>query len=465
MPSVLNKTLALHREAPRIYIDSSILDDCIVDGNLRYDRDWQDSKLVLIMNPNGKYTLSTKNKDSAIVPVLDINTRKLNELFNDAEMLRVAIMSGRIIISAHAQAGEILEREDRLRHKLKNGIPLNIGSPFHGGGTLDVSMHQGLKKAGILSTTSYAIEIEGRYLDSSRRNNKEIFNKDTVFINSDIALVNHSAMLPVEGIYAGIPCNGSSKSGISKNKLTFPEDHSLVGSCFFSFLSTIRSSAAAFIVIENVQSYIKTASFSIINSVLGQMKYVLKTFVLDGKDYGSFEHRQRMVCIAVSEGLASEEFFDQITNQLEEEKNNYSPTILKDLLSPIADDDQAWKEVRHLKIKEKRDKALGKGFRMQVLDIEAKSCGVLGAGYAKGRSTEARLIHPKDPELSRIFTTEEHAKIKNLDPKIVDGLPQTIGHQILGNGVIGSVFQSVGFAIGKALSESVKTSQSFKLVA
>lgn len=40
MPSVLNKTLALHREAPRIYIDSNLLDDCIVDGNLRYDRDW-----------------------------------------------------------------------------------------------------------------------------------------------------------------------------------------------------------------------------------------------------------------------------------------------------------------------------------------------------------------------------------------------------------------------------------------
>ena len=465
MPSVLNKTLALHREAPRIYIDSNLLDDCIVDGNLRYDRDWQDHKLILIMNPNGKYTLSTKTKDSSVIPVLDINTRKLNELFNDAEMLRVAIMSGRIIISAHAQAGEISVREDRLRNKLKNGIPLDVGSQFHGGGTLDVSMHKGFENAGVKATTSYAIEIEGRYLESSRRNNKQIFNPDTIFINSDIALVNHSAMKPVEIILAGLPCQGASVSGKAKNKLKHSEDHSQAGVCFFSFLSTIRSCAPSIIVIENVKQYLNTASFSIISSVLGQMKYVLKTFVLDGKDYGSFEHRQRMVCIAISEGIASEAFFDQITNQLEEEKSNYSPTILKDLLSPMADDDQAWKEVRYLKSKEVSDRKNGKGFRMQILETEAKSCGVIGSGYAKSRSTEPRLIHPKTPDLSRLFTTQEHAKIKSLDPKIVDGLPQTIGHQILGNGVIGNIFKSVGFAIGKALSESVKTSQSFKLVA
>lgn len=95
-------------------------------------------------------------------------------------------------------------------------------------------MHQGFKKAGIKTTTTYAIEIEGRYLDSSKRNNPEVFNKDIIFINSDIALVNHSAMLPVEGTYAGIPCKAST-SGISKNKLIFPEDHSRVSSCFLAF--------------------------------------------------------------------------------------------------------------------------------------------------------------------------------------------------------------------------------------
>lgn len=262
------------------------------------------------MNPNGKYTLSTKTKDSAIIPVLDINTRKLNELFNDAEMLRVAIMSGKVIISAHAKAGEVEGREDRLRYKLENDIPLDVGSQFHGGGTLDVSMHKGFEKAGIKATTSYAIEIEDRYLESSRRNNKQVFNQDTIFINSDIALVNYSAMKPVEIILAGLPCQGASLSRKTKNKLKHSEDHSQAGVCFFSFLSTIRSCAPSIIVIENVKQYLDTASFSIISSVLGQMKYVLKTFVLSGADFGAFEHRQRMVCIAISEGLASEEFFD-----------------------------------------------------------------------------------------------------------------------------------------------------------
>lgn len=459
MASLINRKLREHRNSPRIFVDEAALFDFAPSllrtqspekSLLTYNRIWNEDHLVLELAQNGKYTLSTKLKDGVIVPVLDINLKKLGELFDINQDLRIAIKSGRIVIKAHANESDIESRVNVICEKLQKNKTLDVGSVFHGGGFLDSSMHNGFLNAGVKTTTRYAIEMEQRYLNSSRKNNKKLFNPDTFFIYSDVALVNYNNMPKCDIMYAGIPCTGASVSGAAKNKLKFAEDHDSAGACFFSFLNAVKSSNPAAIVIENVKQYLSTASYSIIKSVLGQLGYNLQSVVLNGADYGSFEKRERMVCIAITKGLGQEAVFNALFDNIEKMKKP-KVTKLKDLLDTIPANDPSWKEVSYLKEKAIKDKEQGKGFAMQFLTEDSTSCGVIGAGYQKARSTEPRLLHPTNPELSRLFTPAEHARIKTHNPDIVNGLPATHAHAILGNGVIGAVFEVVGQCLATSL--------------
>lgn len=465
MTTLINRKLKEHRNSPRIYIDEAGLFDfapsllrtqSVEKSILTFNRIWNEDNLVLELALDGDYTLSTKMKDGVLVPVLDINLKKLGELFDIGQDLRIAIQSGKMTIKAHASESDIESRENISMEKLQKNKALDVGSIFHGGGFLDTAMHSGCQKAGVKTTTRYAIEMEPRYLNSSRNNNKQIFNPDTYYIYSDVALINYTNLPKCDIMYAGIPCNGASISGRSKNKLEFAESHDSAGVCFFSFLNAVKSSNPAAIVIENVKQYLSTASYSIIKSVLGQLGYNLQSVVLNGADYGSFEKRERMVCIAISKGLGQESVFNAIFENIEMKKSP-KVTVLKELLDIVPANDPSWKEVIYLKEKAIKDKADGKGFEMQFLTEDSTSCGVIGAGYQKARSTEPRLLHPTNPELSRLFTPAEHARIKTHNPDIVKGLPATHAHAILGNGVIGSVFEVVGECLATSLKARAAT--------
>lgn len=446
MPSLINRTLTEHRGSPRIYLDDAILDELEVDSeNPFYDRIWQDDKLILRLNPNGKYKISSKAKNSSRVHVIDINLAKLSELFDLNSKLRIAIKKGSIIIKRHAIESAIKLRESSFLEALSQN-KLTMASLCHGGGLLDHAMHSGFKKADISTSVSFAVEIDDRYLNSSIRNNPHLFNDQSVYINSDIADVNPHNMTQVNVLTAGLPCTGASLSGKSKNKLSFAEEHESAGACFFSFLNIVKGCGAALVVLENVKQYIGTASFAVIKSVLGSLGFDLLTDVYVGTDFGATERRERMVCLALSKGLNKSNVLSSISEHLEGLKTPSTP--IADILDDVPLDHPSWKEVEYLKLKEEKDRNLGKGFRMQLLEPSAESCGVLGAGYAKARSTEARMLHPINKALSRLFNKREHARIKKAPESIVDGLSETVAHQILGNGVIVSLFEALAYSIG-----------------
>lgn len=311
-------------------------------------------------------------------------------------------------------------------------------------------MHEGFEESNIATSVRFAIEIDSRYLDSSMRNNSHLFDsEDTVFINSDVSDVNCLNMPEVDGLIAGIPCTGASKSGRAKNKLQFAEDHETAGTCFFSTLNIIKYCNPAFGVIENVSSYQNTASFSVIKSVLGQLGYNLFFDNFIGSDFGASETRKRLVCIFVSKGLDQ----NRVTAKLSDAINAYKTTAnpLKNVIQDVPLDSPRWKTVDYLKQKAVKDKESGKGFKLQLLTHDSVTCGTIGCGYAKQRTTEPRLVHPDNPELSRLFTPAEHAMIKGAPCSIIDGLSDTVAHEVLGNSVIYPLFKAVARAISDTL--------------
>jgi len=122
-----------------------------------------------------------------------------------------------------------------------------------------------------------------------------------------------------------------------------------------------------------------------------------------------------------------------------------------DILEDVPVDCDAWSEMRYLKDKETRDRIAGKGFRMQILGPEDTKVGTIGRGYAKIRSTEPKLRHPTEPNLLRQFSPVEHARIKGIPEEMVEGLPITTAHEMLGQSIVAAPFRALGIAIGREL--------------
>lgn len=413
-----------------------------VDGHSRLElvplAETRDSDLVV--------TVSKRVRHGVTTPLLEIRTTLLRQLFATAEKVRVVIRLGRIAVTAIDKDLRVQERLSRLKRKLQTNEPLSVCSLFHGGGVLDRALHCGFARHGIATYIRIGIELEEQYLDSSLRNNPMLWRDDSFAICADIRDIKRGDDIPAcDLVVAGIPCTGASRSGKAKNKLAATEDHPSAGALFIDFLDFVRYTNPVMAIIENVPDYLHSTSMMVIRSVLASLGYRLFECILDGNSYGALENRARMAVVAYTEGA-----FDALQQEdvLPLRSKEHALAYVLDNVLPNHD---SWKPYDYLQLKEQRDIADGKGFRRQLLSADATSCGCIGRGYAKARSTEPFIQHPKDPGLSRLLTVAEHARVKTIPVDLVQGVSDTAAHEILGQSVIFAAFEALGAAVGGLL--------------
>ena len=451
MTTIVNTHVGISRGKKRIYFEGVKLEREGFKPGMRFDVTNVNDQLNLTFSDIGKYKVSRrKNRvNGHESPVIDITAAEMAQLFDENDKVKVIIKEGVVLVSAHHSGINTFRREDRLLRKLKSDEKLSICSLCHGGGVLDSAFHHGLAKNKVSSSISIAIEIEPKYLESSLRNNAELWDKTSIVCESavqdvDLDTLNHGE---VDVVIAGIPCVGASKSGISKNKIKFAEEHSTAGAVFFHTLNLICKLNPSIIVIENVPEYANTASMAVIRSVLQGLNYSLQERVIDSSDFGCIEKRKRLAFIAISKGIDTFNL-DRISTGNTEN----CPKLIKDILDDVPDDSPRWKSFDYLTEKASRDALNGKGFKRQLLTEDDSKVGVISRGYAKCRSTEPFLVNKKNNTLSRIFTPLEHARLKRVPSKIINGLSETIAHEILGQGVAFSPF----YMLAKSLSFSLQ---------
>lgn len=134
-------------------------------------------------------------------------------------------------------------------------------------------------------------------------------------------------------------------------------------------------------------------------------------------------------------------------------------------MDDVPRDSTRWKTFQYLIDKEKRDKEAGKGFARTLLDENSKSCGVVGRLYHKCRSSEPFIKANFDDSLTRLFTPNEHARIKTIPSRLINGVSDTIAHEILGQSIIFKAFEQVGKVIGDVISNFTNSSFTTNLAA
>lgn len=450
--SVINTVIGESRSVARLWLEGQKLASSGVRIGVRYYLHANEALKRVELRPaptdyqGQTFTVSKRERNGVTSPLMEIRSEIFKTLFEMGSKVRVAIREGRIVVTASHIATRIAERLKRIRDKLRNKQPLATISLFHGGGVLDSALHSGLQKSGVQSYLQVGVELEGKYLDSSLRNNSSLWREDSIAINSDVRDINlQGANTPqVELLFAGVPCTGASLSGRAKNKLAHAEEHSSAGTLFIDFLDWVKASNPAVVLVENVAAYLTTTSMTVIRSVLTSLGYVLSEEVLDASEFGSLEKRKRMCLVALTPGIGNVFDFGQIQPMRQKE------SCIADILEDIPLDSARWKSYGYLAAKEERDIADGKGFKRQVLSGQESHCGVIGRGYFKGRSTEIFIAHPSK-DLSRLLTETEHARVKTIPEHIVSGNSETVAHEILGQSVCYCVFEAVGYLLGKTL--------------
>ena len=446
MTTIINTTLGENKGRPRLWLEGDRIRRCGIEPGKKFTPKYGDKGLVIHVADFGQLTVSKRKRRNTdtVYPVIDYKCEEMRSLFAGAFRLRCVVRKAKISVKAHHHVSRVDDRVFRLIEKLKSNRPLDVGACFHGGGILDSALHSGLTKMGIKSRLAVAIELEGRYLDSSIRNIPELWDEETIAIKSPAQDVDLSRAMALDIVVMGIPCTGASLSGRAHG-LEHAESHKDAGALFYTALRFIEASNPAMVVIENVAPYANTASMEVIRSMLKCWGYAVQERVLGGNEFGDLEDRQRLCVVAVTEGLAGAFDIEAIVPHV------VKPNSLSDVLENIHPDDEMWKNYDYLKTKAKKDKESGKNFKLnEVTGIEG-FVGCLGKGYAKVRSTEARVLHPLNPEKSRLLIKIEHCAVKGIPARLIAGENDTTAHEILGQSVCYSMFEAVGIWMGKGL--------------
>jgi len=439
--------VGVHRGSPRLWLQGDNLAHAGFSPGSRFDLVVESGTLKLVLNEEGRRTVSAKTRGDRAFPVIDINSREELAPIARFGWVRILISGKTILILPLASEERRLKRLERAAGRMQDGDPLDMGSLSHGGGILSHAVHTGLFLEGVDSRLRFANEIRCELLDHARDAN-DAWEPDTISLAAPLQELafDRDALggLPaVDILEAGLPCSGASVSGRSKRRLALPEDHPEVGHLVVPFMAMVAQVNPLVVILENVLPYQNSASASIIRSLMRDFGYDIHECVLRGREFGALEDRDRYCLLAITRGV------DFDPGQLV--RPEVSHARLGDVLEEVASDDTCWSTMSGLKAKMERDIEAGKGFRMQVFDAASSRIGTITKGYAKVRSTDPKIRHPDNPDLLRQLMPVEHARVKQVPEHLVDGLSDTVAHEVLGQSVVYQPFVAVGALVARAL--------------
>lgn len=444
-----------NRGARRIWLEFDFLSECGFEPGQRLTVDTTANTLTLQVCDDDCSRWDKTVSRRGDKPLIEIRGEMI-PFDNDISKLRLEFTSKKVVIKPHHSYQYIKDRVQRLMHKVRHGIPLDAFSLFSGAGIFDRALHDGLEAQGVRSRVAVSVERETKYLLSSVRNNRHLYDDNSILINASLQDldISKSGCDGDIGLIA-IPCTAASIAGRTRKKLERPEQDKDAGQLVHYYLKWIERANLPIILMECVSEYMNTASYDIATTVLNESGYTLLDQVLFGNDFGAIENRKRMVTVAVSNDLVQAfelSEFDQF-----KESVSY---CLSDILDDVDDDNEAWRDHSYLLKKEQTDKADGKGFRHVILKGDEKTGPVAGKGYFKRRSNEPFIGRDRD-ELTRLLSTKEHCRYKTIPVDMISGLSDSVAHEILGqSGIfkkIRAVFEWIGLSLMK-LSNSLEYS-------
>lgn len=443
-------TLSQNKGAPRIYLDGKKpIRSGFIPGSHFVVEKTEKSVILRLKSEVTRNKVSKKERNGQTIPVIDINSNQALEPLKGSTVVRVLFGPDCIVITRVASESRRIERLNRLKRVFQESAPVTTGGVAAGAGVLAHAAHQGFKDAGLKTRVAFHNEIRDDLSEHALRVN-DALDERTQILNMPLQEMAFDPEVaariePVIALELGLPCSGASVAGRAKRHLGIPEEHPDVGHLVVGALALIAKVNPVVCVFENVPQYANTASAVLLRNQLRDFGYQVQEREFLGPDFGALEARRRWCLVAMTDGISF---------NLEEVLPGVYPSMkIADILDEPSKVEHKWSKMEGLKAKQERDIEAGKGFRMQLYSGEETSICTLTKGIAKNRSTDAKIVHPSNPDLLRIPTAAEHARCKGVPEHLIDGLAETTAHEMLGQGVVYEPFRALFQYIGNVLEQ------------
>jgi DNA (cytosine-5)-methyltransferase 1 len=253
----------------------------------------------------------------------------------------------------------------------------------------------------------------------------------------DITEIHEKDIPPFDILLAGFPCQPFSNAGLKKG---FEDSR---GTLFFDIARIVKHHKPCVIFLENVKGFKnhdKGKTFTVVKNTLEEFGYRVYSQVLNAKDFGVPQNRERIYIIAF---LGDVDFNFPVPP-----KNN---TRLGSILDEIADEkytlsNKLWAGHQRRKI-EHREK--GNGFGFSIFDEDSEYTSTISARYYKDGS-EILIAQPnKNP---RKITPKEASRLQGFPEDFCIPVSDTQAYKQFGNSVSVPVINAIAKKIQQALS-------------
>lgn len=427
-----------YRGAHRIWIENLLLERSGFTAGATYTRRIeQDSRVItleLVQSNDQPAQVRTVSKTTDGTPIIDLCNKTISTVFGDHERVLVEYKKGVLVISLHHVCRLSEERVKRFKEHLQNGS-LDEGTFCVGVGMSTLGIHEGFKKSGIDIKTRWVLDREPRFLNAAIKNNPVITEATNVFCGNMEEIESHR-LAPVDIFQFSMSCKVHSKSSRAKLKRGVAEDHADAAGVYGIF-KVLEPVNAAIIISENVPEAKDSATYIILKSVLEKLNYNVYEFLLDNQQSGSFEKRRRYWFVAIDKNLP--EIVPEAIPHYPRQFQTFA-----ELANAAPANDHDWRVPTEKRIEKiARDKEKGNGFSNHpMLYPESTHAPTVRAAYLKNGSTDVRVAGIGDNY--RMLTAHEHCLIKSAPFSLIDGLSNTLAHEVLGQGV--DMGQSIGLA-------------------
>ena len=298
---------------------------------------------------------------------------------------------------------------------------------------------------------------------NAQKTYKENFNTP-LNIEGDITQINEKDIPDFDICLSGFPCQAFSIAG---KRQGFDDDYHGIcrGTLFLDVVRICEYHNPKVIFCENVKglvSHDKGNTFSVILSTFEKIGYNVYYKVLNSKDFGVPQNRERIYIVCFRKDIDNKLFkFPQPTND---------STVLKQIIETSKPHNKYWLSQQYfdtLKKHKDRHKTKGNGFGYQIRDLNqiagAIVCG--GMGREKNLIIDKRLTDfspvgtrktPANSEFVRILTPRECARLQGFPEDFVLPCSDTVLYKQLGNSVSVPVIIEIAKEIKKVLQNISK---------
>lgn len=281
-------------------------------------------------------------------------------------------------------------------------------------------------------------------------------------ISGDITKVDEKEIPAFDICLAGFPCQAFSIAGAKKG---FRDDYKgrARGTLFFDVLRICNYHQPKVIFCENVKGltiHDKGRTFKTICGALEEIGYKVFSQILNSKDYGVAQNRERIYIVAFRNDIAPETF--------EFPEKSSKQVSIRDIMEKDVPSTKYWLSTRYLETLRKhkaRHLDKGNGFGYVIRDLDGVSGAIVCGGMGRERNliVDDRLVDfvpttnikgEVNHEGIRKMTPREWARLQGYQDSFILPLADTHLYKQFGNSVSVPVIEAVAKNIKKVLNDN-----------